>query len=152
MPSNDFPGRISSTPARIEIEESLTPWSEVLLADLITPNRLKTPLILPGGYTYGLKLVSKRRRRLWSRMVWLSIVVLVALWCLLAQRRETTVLEVNQSSVLPDFDTLRFIDAAHPHIRVSTLNSSPSTSNTLSMLGVGQRVLMGPIRMGRLRV
>jgi hypothetical protein len=108
-----------STPIRPEIVESSTPWSDILLEELRTEIQFNPPS-LRGRYGVAKGGTCRTRLRNQSRIVWLTILVMVGL--LWGRHRGKSAIEDESKLVTtPKLEGLQFIDASHPSIRVSQL-------------------------------
>ena len=106
------------TPSRPEVVEASTPWSDILLGELRTTIQSDPPN--QRGYGAGKFGSCRTRLRNQSRILWLTILVIVSLlWAVKGGSK--LMLDENQLVPQPKLDGLQFIDANHPSIRVRQL-------------------------------
>jgi hypothetical protein len=105
------------TPLRIKVVECSTPYSEVRLGELQTPIRFDTPPML-GRYQYASNGTLRARLRCLSRLIWLTVLVVIVLSWSLSQRSRTVQYEIKQLYGPSSLVGLQFIDATHPYLRV----------------------------------
>jgi hypothetical protein len=106
------------TPARPEIVETSTPWSDVLLEELQTAGQFRRP----GSQRYrSAKFANCRTRfRYQNKILCLTILMLFGL--LLAERGgRRGPWDDSELVTQPKLEGLQFIDANHPSIRVRQL-------------------------------
>ena len=111
------------TPLRIQVVESSTPWSEILLEELRTSIRFHNSPRLRGRFSYASTASYRTRLRSFSRIVWLGILIIILLWWRLGRGKQSMRMndEISQTSTQPNLDCLQFIDASHPYIHVGCL-------------------------------
>lgn len=110
-----------STPLRLQLIESSSPWSDILLQEQTfhafsspireSPIRIGTFNHAPGG-------TRKTRFRRYHRALWLAIFLVVgSLGFWIGKRSTQSRNKVNKLSI-PSIEGLQFIDVNHPGLRV----------------------------------
>ena len=98
-----------TTPLRVQLIDSSTPWSDVRLEERESPIRIVTFDHVPGA-------TRKTRFRCYHRAIWPAIFLIIGSLWFWAGKQEAQK-KVNQKSA-PDIEGLQFIDVNHPDIRV----------------------------------